>query len=305
MTTLESIEVIESDRSPPSGEAWSAIIGGAVGASAISLILLVLGAGLGLSVLSPWSGAPGVAKIAASSVIWLIVVQWVASAFGGYLTGRMREPTDPSDEVFFRDTANGFLAWALATLVAAALLASATTTLIGATAQMVGGVASTTVAAGVTAAGSDGQPEAYFTDMLLRPLPGSHPERTVVNGAAPNLAPAPATAEPDMRSEVGRVLVHGLAQQEFPAADVSYLAQLVAARTGLSADAAQARVNEVITSFRDATTKVKAAADAARQQAAKLSIYMFLSLIVGAFIACAAAALGGAHRDERPSRLTL
>ena len=72
----------------------------------------------------------------------------------------------------------------------------------------------------------------------------------------------------------------------------------------LAYPAAQARVNEVIAAFRDTTAKVQSAADTARHQAAKLSIYMFLSLIVGAFIACAAAALGGAHRDERPSRLT-
>jgi hypothetical protein len=305
MTTLESIEVVESGGSSRSGEAWSAIIGGAVGAAAVSLILLVLGAGLGLSVMSPWAGSPSAGQIAVTSVIWLILVQWVASAFGGYLTGRMREQTEPSDEVFFRDTANGFLAWALATLVAAAILASATSALIGATARIAGGAAATMAVAGAASAGSDNSPVSYFSDMLLRPLPGSHPEAAAVAAAAPNLAPPSTPASPELRSEVGRVLVHGLAQPDFPAADVSYLAQVVAERSGLSADAAQARVNDTIAAFRDATAKVKAAADAARHQAAKLSIYMFLSLIVGAFIACAAAALGGVHRDERPSRLAL
>src|SRR5665213_1102391 len=193
MTTLESIEVVESGRSPESGEAWSAIVGGAVGATAISLILLVLGAGLGLSVLSPWSGTQGVTQIAVSSVIWLIVVQWIASAVGGYLTGRMREQTEPSDEVFFRDTANGFLAWALATLVAAAILASATATLVGATARIVGGAAATTAAASLTSPDSGNQPVAYYSDMLLRPLPGSHPETAAVAPAAPNLVPAAAS----------------------------------------------------------------------------------------------------------------
>lgn len=303
MTTLESIEVVESGGSSRSGEAWSAIIGGAVGAAAVSLILLVLGTGLGLSVLSPWSGSQTASEIAVTSIIWLILVQWVASAFGGYLTGRMREQTEPSDEVFFRDTANGFLAWALATLVAAAVLTSATSALVGATARIAGGAA-TTAAAGVAASGAD-NPVSYFSDMLLRPTPGPHPDAAAVAVAAPNLAPLSTAAAPELRSEVGRVLVHGLAQPDFPAADVSYLAQIVAERTGLPADAAQARVNDTIAAFRDATAKVKAAADAARHQAAKLSIYMFLSLIVGAFIACAAAALGGVHRDERPSRLAL
>lgn len=300
MTTLESVEIVETGRWPQAGDAWSAIIGGAVAAAAISLILLVLGAGLGLSVLSPWAGSGTVAGVAVGSVIWLIVVQWIASAVGGYMTGRMRQQREPSDEVFFRDTANGFLAWAVATLAAAAILASVTSSLVQTTARVVGGAA-TAAAAG--SANVVGDPGAYFTDMLLRPLPGSHPETTAVATAAPNLVAPTETASPELRSEVGRILAYGLAQPEFPQTDESYLSQVVAARTGLSADAAKSRVDNVIAGFRDAKAKVESAADAARHQAAKLSIYMFLSLIVGAFIASAAAALGGVHRDERPSNM--
>jgi hypothetical protein len=303
MTALESIEIVETDRDARSGDAWGAIIGGAIAASAVSLILLVLGAGLGLSILSPWTNST-VSSIAVSSVIWLIVVQWVASAVGGYLTGRMREQSEPSDEVFFRDTANGFLAWALATLIAAAVLASATSAVVGTAARIVGAGASAVASAATTSAGSGADPVAYFSDMLLRPLPGSHPETTAVATAAPNLQPPGATeASADLRSEVGRIMVHGIAQQEFPPADLTYLTSVVAARTGLSADAAKQRVDDVVAGFRDTAAKAAAAADTARHQGAKLAIYMFLSLIVGAFIAAVAAALGGVHRNERPYKM--
>jgi hypothetical protein len=45
------------------------------------------------------------------------------SAFGGYLAGRLRAKWigPRTDEVLFRDTAHGLLAWALATLLVAAL----------------------------------------------------------------------------------------------------------------------------------------------------------------------------------------
>ena len=54
---------------------------------------------------------------------------------------------------------------------------------------------------------------------------------------------------------------------------------------------AQKRVDEVI-------AKAKADADAARKAGAYLSIFTAVSMLIGAFIAAAAAALGGRHRDE-------
>lgn len=100
-----------------SGVAWGAVIGGAFGMAAFYLILLALGAGLGLSAVSPWSNtgasASTVDKVA---VIWLILIEVVSSSLGGYLTGRLRTKWAliHTDEVFFRDTANGLLAWAVA-----------------------------------------------------------------------------------------------------------------------------------------------------------------------------------------------
>jgi hypothetical protein len=276
-----------ADEASVSSVSWAAIIAGAVAAAAISLILLVLGSGIGLSVVSPWHDAgAGATTVAVSAGIWLVFVQWLSSGIGGYLTGRLRTKWAGihSDEVLFRDTAHGFLAWALATIVAAGLLASATTSVIG------GGVqAASTVAAGAAqgasrSAGSGGaDPTGYFVDLLFR-------------APAERSATGPASAQ-DTRTEVTRILAASAAAGKMSDADKTYLAQLIAARTGLPAADAQKRVDTVLGEVDAAKTKAKQAADAARKSGATLALVMFLSLVIGAFIASVAAALGGRQRD--------
>src|SRR5665213_3210675 len=154
---------------------WSAIIAGAVAAAAVALILLILGAGLGLTAVSPWANS-GVSAttLGVGALIWLIVTQWVAAGLGGYLTGRLRTKwvNVHTHEVFFRDTAHGFLSWALATIVSAALLASVVSSLVsGATtaATSILSGAAQGAAQGLTqSAGPASDPTAYFVDLLFR-----------------------------------------------------------------------------------------------------------------------------------------
>ena len=99
-----------------SGVSWAAVIGGAFVTAAFSLILLSLGTGLGLASVSPWANTGvSASAIGASAIVWLIMMQLIASAMGGYLAGRLRTKWTSihTDEVFFRDTAHGFLAWAV------------------------------------------------------------------------------------------------------------------------------------------------------------------------------------------------
>src|ERR1035438_6184862 len=122
-----------------SGVSWAAVIAGAFVAAALSLILLALGTGLGLSSVSPWSNAGASAStVGKAAIVWLIVMQIIASAMGGYLAGRLRTKwaNIHTDEVYFRDTAHGFLAWAVALVITAAFLASAATSMMGAAAQL-------------------------------------------------------------------------------------------------------------------------------------------------------------------------
>ncbi len=274
-----------------SGVAWPAVLGGAFAAVALSVVLLALGSGFGLAVVSPWPGAGASATtFSIMTGLWLITTQWLASGLGGYITGRLRTKWAGlhTHEVFFRDTANGFLSWAVASVVGAVFLASAASALVGGTANMVSGVASGTAAGasqGMTqAAGRPGAPAdstGYFVDSLFRT---DHP--------------SPNASAGDPRAEGGRILLNGLRNGDMPAGDKTYLAQLVAARTGLSQGDAEKRVDDVIAQEKAAELKVRQAADAARKAGAYLSIFLALSMLIGAFIASTAAALGGRQRDE-------
>lgn len=280
---LGEAEAGNSMESPRSAVAWAAVIGGAFAAAALSAILVALGSGLGLASISPWpySGASATTFTAVTGM-WLIVVQWLSSGFGGYLTGRLRTKwvDAHTHEVFFRDSANGFLAWAVATLLIAAVVSSAASSLIGgvtrSTATVIGAGAQ-----GATQAAASSDPSAYFVDILFR-------------SETPNANPI----NQDVRGETGRILAKGLRDGDLSAPDRTYLARLGAARTGLSQADAEKRVNDVFAQVKDAEMKVRQAADAARKAGAYLSIFTALSMMVGAFIAAAAGALGGAHRDE-------
>lgn len=265
---------LESSRS---GISWGAIIGGAVGALSVSLVLSSLAGGLGFASVSAWpdSGA-SLAGIGVGAVIALVVVQWLAAAFGGYLTGRLRTKWAAmhSDEVFFRDTAHGFLAWALATLIVLGGLMTAAGTGVGA-AAVVGSGAAQGASAAAVGQGMDGS-DGYLVDTLFR----TDPNATTTEPATPAEA----------RGEAGRILARGVTEDLSPA-DRTYLASIVSRRTGLSQADAEARVDQVITSARET-------ADEARQAASVGSFALAISLAIGAFVAAAAGALGGRHRDE-------
>jgi hypothetical protein len=91
---------------------------------------------------------------------------------------------------------------------------------------------------------------------------------------------------------------NGVRNGDVPPADRTYLAQLVAAKTGVPQADAQKRVDDTIASTKEAETKARQAADAARKATATFAIFTALSLMIGAFVACAAAAYGGNLRDE-------
>jgi hypothetical protein len=281
--TLGAGEAGQTLEASTSAISWAAIIGGAFAAAALSLILLALGSGFGLASVSPWpySGA-SVTTFTVMTAVWLIVVQWVSSGLGGYLTGRLRTKWVGvhTHEVFFRDTAHGFLTWAVAAVIGAAVLASAVSSLLSGGAHVAGSIASG-AAEGASQGAVQENPIAYYVDSLLR---SDHPDAKA--------------SDQDVRAESTRILAAGIRNGDIPPGDKTYLAQLVAARTGLSQADAQKRVDDVIAKAKAAETKARQIADAARKAGAYLSIYTAVSMLIGAFIAAAAAALGGQHRDE-------
>jgi hypothetical protein len=268
---FRSVQLNPTGEARLSGVSWGAVIGGAFVAAAFYLILLALGAGFGLSAISPWSNV-GVSESTAGTIalIWLVFIEIVASALGGYLTGRLRTKWTVihTDEVYFRDTANGFLAWAVAFVISVTFLASAAATMVGHAAQL--GAAAET--AGPANSGVD--PNGYFVDRLFR-----------------SDRPAAENRDAAIQAEASRILANAVRQNQIPAADQNYLARLISARTGISEPDAEKRVS-------DALADVRQKEDTARKVMARLLLWMFLGLAMGAFIASYAATIGGRQRDH-------
>jgi hypothetical protein len=274
---MSSVVVVDNASAPagtsPSAVSWAAILAGGVGALVLTLVLVILGSAMGFAAVSPWSAdGTSAAAIGIGTAIWLVVVQWLSSAVGGYLSGRLRTKWTGlhTHEVFFRDTAHGFLAWALATVVMVFLVASSITAAVSGGAH-----------AAASAAGAVGKSSSYFADMLYR-----------------TETPPAAGLSQSERSEAVRILVNAAKEGQMAPADRDYLAKLTARNTGLSEDEAKARVDTVLKQVDEAKLKAKQAADDARKAAAKLAFFTALSMFVGAFVASAAAALGGHLRDE-------
>ena len=267
---LGFVDTSVKNEAPSSGVSWQAVFAGAFAAAALWLILLALGTGIGLSSVSPWSNMGASASaIGIGAIVWLIVTQIIAAAIGGYLAGRLRTKwvNIHTDEVYFRDTAHGFLVWAVGLVITAAFLASAATSMVG------GGAPLGAITSGKATTAQASDPNAYFVDTLFRSVRPVNPN------------------DASMRAEAGSIFANALRQKDVPAPDKTYLGQLVAARTGLSQTDAEQRVSDVLTQARQA-------ADTARKAVAHSLYWTFLALLIGAFCASFAATIGGRQRDR-------
>jgi len=253
------------------GVSWAAVTAGAVVSCALTLVLIAFGIGLGLSVVSPWAGSGiSATTFKIGTGLYLVVIAMLSSSIGGYIAGRLRSRWIGvhTDEVYFRDTAHGFIAWAFASVLGAILLASPASSLLGG--------AASGASQGASAAASRSGPMEGYVDTLLR---SDAP-------AAPN-----ADNSRDSRGEMVRLFSNSFRNGgELKPADSQYVAKVVAARTGLSQADAEKRVNEVV-------TQIKADTDAARKATAQLAFWLTASLLIGAFCASLAATEGGGLRD--------
>ena len=260
-------EVVEPS-SP--GVSWPAVGAGAVTSLALTLVLLSFGAGVGLSVVSPW-GNSGMSstKFEIGTGLYFIVMAMISSAIGGYLSGRLRTKWVgvQTTEVHFRDTAHGFLAWAAASVLGAVLLASPATSLVG------GALRGATQSAANSAQTSSMD---NYVDTLLR---------------SDNPSAQGQQSSSDPRGEMVRLFTASFNNgSDLKPTDRTYVAKIVASRTGLSQADAEKRVNDVV-------TQVKTDLDEARKAAMQTAIWLTLSLFIGAFSASLAATEGGGLRD--------
>src|SRR5450756_991457 len=199
--TIETVEISNAvDESP--AVSWAAVVAGAVAAAALTLVLLAFGAGMGFSSVSPWGGSGvSASTFQISTGLYLIVVAMLASTIGGYIAGRLRTKwvSVHTHEVFFRDTAHGFLAWGLATVVSAAFLTAAASNIAGGASSVFAPAA--------------GGPMDYYVDALLRSNPSPSPNTTDLRATRP---------------EIARILTTGLRGGDVPAPDRTYVAQVIA-----------------------------------------------------------------------------
>jgi hypothetical protein len=218
------------------------------------------------------------------------------------------------DEIYFRDTVHGFLAWAVSSLATAALLTSAmgsiTNSGLQAGASVGGGIATTAAAAttgavamaGSEAMKSDGDTRAmdYFIDSLFR---RSATTGTSTAPAGISMMQGGAVGQVTLAplAEVSRIFMTTIHTEALAAQDVRYVGLLVAQRTGLSQQEAEERVVDTYAraqaSLRDAQTTLVQAADTARKASAYAALWLFIALLSGAFLASLAATVGGRQRD--------
>lgn len=265
-----------------SGVSWAAVFAGAFAAAALSLILLALGAGAGLSSISPWSstGASATA-VGFGALLFLCITEIISSGVGGYLAGRLRTKWVDlhTDEVYFRDTAHGFLAWCVALVMSAAFLGAAAAGMVGASVNANARAASTSGSA--TSGSAALEANRYYIDSMFR---GGR---------------AAANADEDVyKAEAASVFAHSIANHSSLAPDDrNYVASLVVVTTGVSRAEAEARVSS-------AFDRDLAAIDQARKSAAHSLYWLFVALLLGAFTASFAATMGGRRRDHVPALRT-
>jgi hypothetical protein len=306
----DQIEVIEARNGSMwnavswSGLSWSGIIAGVFAAIAVTFIFIALGSGIGLSLASPFSASPSSGTLTVLGAVWLVFAQALGFATGGYVAGRLRREPMPvhTGETKFRDAASGLVVWAIGVVVTSILLAAVV--------EKAGSTAVTTATLGAAAAGAGAASQAssldYYTDALLRTnpqaaaggganaaatAPGATPSSTPNNGASNN----PGT----MHAQVNRILLAAVANNNLANDDRTYLAQIVSARTGMSPDDAQKRVDDVVNRARAAVAQ---AAETARKAAEYLSFWTFMSLLFGAACATLGGMLGGDLRDDFTTR---
>ncbi len=247
---------------------WSAVIAGAIAASALSVILVAFASGLGLAIASPsptWRDTS--VALALLSGLFLILMALASFGFGGYVAGRMRARWTAgahTDEVDFRDGMHGVLVWGLAVVATAVL-----------TALTAGAVASRTAPAATSPMTTAGEPLlAYELDRLFRA------DRR------------PADAELTLsRAEASRILLRASGREGLTSDDRAYLSRLVASRTGIAQPDAERRVDEGAARAREAVAR-------ARRSAVIVAFMTAAALVLGAAAAWFAACLGGRHRDE-------
>ncbi|TCR65681.1 hypothetical protein [Bosea sp. BK604] len=266
------------DKSAQSYVQWAPVLGGAVVAAAISTIMTIFGAAIGLSMVSAdFARSSSATAFAVAGALWALWITVSSCAAGGYIAGRMRQPAGDAnlEERKVRDGTHGLLVWATGALLLGLI---ATSSVIG-TAR--------TAASGAASVGSGA---ASLISQNIDPL------ATALDSVMRSNGQQPPTAEE--RDEASRIFVNALSNGRIEQGDRDYLASRLSARSNISAEDAQKRIDEAYSRLNQAKETAKAAAEKARKIAVLSAFLTAAALLVGAAASVWAAGLGGEHRDE-------
>jgi hypothetical protein len=143
---------------------WAAIFVGAVVGTAVIFFLLMLGAGVGLSLMPAHKASTGFLTLGA---IYFLAAQAMGFAVGGHIVGRLIGPMAETDrEEEFRAAVHGLTVWGLC-VIATALVAVTT----GWVAAGSSAIAGATGSSSRNPVGLEPNAAAYWIDVLLRPAP--------------------------------------------------------------------------------------------------------------------------------------
>ena len=185
-----------------SGVSWSAVIAGALTAIAVSFIVISLGSGVGMELVSPYSysSSASASTMTVIGAVWLVFAQAVGFATGGYVAGRIRRSPAPlhTDEVKFRDGANGLVVWAIGVVITFFVLVTVVGKIGSVTGSAAAGIGSTAV--GLAGATSQSPSVDYFSDTLLRPN-AQNAGQNAGNGANAGATGGAAAATPTSGNE--------------------------------------------------------------------------------------------------------
>ena len=171
VTTIlnDDAATIDSDGGTPRRFSWGVAFAGAFVATAVTFFLMTLGSGIGLSLVTARNAtAGGAAAFLTLGAIYFLAAQAFGFAAGGHVVGRLIGPAvENGREEEFRAGAHGLVAWALAVVATATLVALSVVGAGGANGAVNGALAATAP----NGRSNDGASvvTSYWVDTLFRP----------------------------------------------------------------------------------------------------------------------------------------
>jgi hypothetical protein len=271
-TLIEKTSTLSAPPSSLRRISWGAIIGGAVAAISILLLLNLLGVGIGASTIDPMEGDQPGKGMAIGAGIWFVLSFLVALAVGGWASGRLVGVPNRKDGMV-----HGFITWGVTTMVLLWALTSAIGGLIGGATAILGHTA--------TLAGKSAKSAAPAVSGLVQQATGVTPQD--IQQQAGDVA-----SDPSFQSFVSGVLRDGQVNPQ----DRANLARVISQRRGISQADADVQITQwqqqLVQTKQQLGQKAVQAEDKAASGVSRAALVSFAALLLGAIAATVGGGLG-------------